>query len=494
MAVLVSDSFNRANSTNGMGTTDSYNGGTAKTWQYKNANLWGINNNQAYQPTSYDSDDVAFVDAGQSDNIEISLDLPVLDANGSGVAFRYQDGSNFFRVVLTTSTLYLQRYISGGRTTLSQKAVTIASPNTLKVVLSGTSITVYYNGVSQMTATDSNLTTATKFGLANYLSTSKRFDNFQVVSTGSGVTPTGTETTKSLSDSISFTDTLTKTSSRKKSLTETISFSDTISKQFTAMVVDTIATGDSENENISKAISDTVNSSDTFTSILRRFIILSDGINTSEEILRNGSNQKGLSDSITITDSLFKQLTKLRTDSIVTGDTENERLAKTFLESISTTDTINAVKGKAVNLLDAITITDSIRKSLFKTKIDTVSTGDSENESTSKKLSDAISQTDTLTYTNGKGIVLTDYINVNDVFAKSIIKLKLDSLGITDTLQKQSNVSVKLYDVVVSGDSINLYLPNAPEYKQIIEYIMKINPEINVKVGIAPVKEFRFKI
>jgi hypothetical protein len=70
----------------------------------------------------------------------------------------------------------------------------------------------------------------------------------------------------------------------------------------------------------------------------------------------------------------------------------------------------------------------------------------------------------------------------------------LDSLGVTEELQKQSDFTAKLYDVVITNDWMSLRIPNLPEYQNVIEYIMKIYPNVEINIGITPIKEFKFKI
>ncbi len=208
---------------------------------------------------------------------------------------------------------------------------------------------------------------------------------------------------KSLSDAISFAETLTKKHS--KPLSDVITSADSISKQFTAMIVDTIATFENENEQTKKAFND----------------------------------------SITSADSLSKQIQYSLSD------------------AVASSETINASGGNALNLNDSITILDSISKSLSKFHSDSVSTSESDQETIIRQLLDSIGQSDIITLNQGKAVILNDSLFTVDSIGKALSKLQADSVTINDSIAKQSVQSVKLYDVIISADTINKFLPSAPE-------------------------------
>jgi hypothetical protein len=184
MAVLVSDSFNRANSTTTLGTTDSYAGGTAKTWALFGLGAYGINNNQAYASTAPGSGrNVAYVDAGVSDgsvscvisNITQSSEFPKL-------CFRIQNEANMLYVEYewNSGQIDLRKYVGGTSTLIGQYSGTFIVGATLKIVTNGSSITVYLNGTQIITATDTFNQTQTRWGICSYNYPNPRFDNFVV--------------------------------------------------------------------------------------------------------------------------------------------------------------------------------------------------------------------------------------------------------------------------------------------------------------------------
>lgn len=179
MTVLASDSFNRADTNSGLGTTDSFNGGTATVWQRHAGDQVGIASNEAF-PYNGSNPLYNFLDCGQSD-VSISVDIP-----------NYQDAfACMFRLdpVANTGLLFhqsggqLQSFNGGAYTTIASTGTGVPTGSTVKVTLQGSTITVYINGTQVLTATSALNQTSTKHGLGNWTgSGSCRWDNFQIES------------------------------------------------------------------------------------------------------------------------------------------------------------------------------------------------------------------------------------------------------------------------------------------------------------------------
>lgn len=188
MTVLVSDSFNRTASTTTLGTTDSYNGGTAKTWTI--GGLGGVNygvdaSGRAYCATagSNVNHSLAYVDVGQSD-FTLEVMVAVNTGENPKIAFRTQDVSN---------TLLLQAGSSGGlilygwtggsdlAQIASETGTSVVNGDTVKIVCQGTTITAYINNIQRLQATNvTTFQTATSCGITAYKYPNSRFDNFIV--------------------------------------------------------------------------------------------------------------------------------------------------------------------------------------------------------------------------------------------------------------------------------------------------------------------------
>lgn len=304
MAVLASDSFNRADSTSTLGSTDSYAGGTSKSWSVISTAVWGVLSNQAYTPTPA-NDSPAVIDmVAQADNVRVSVSMAVVSGIFiSGLAFRVTDNRNYFRVYASTTAVHLQRFITGSNTEIgSATYAAVTAPFTLSVELSGTSIKVYVNGNLQISVTDTNFTSATKHGMYIGNGTPPRLDNFQIES----LATSGTAYTKSLVDSFAP--------------------SDTISKRLSAVVVDNVGTA----ESISKA----------------------------------GGSAVNVSDSLAITDSIRKTLSLAKFDAVTAGETDSSVINHHLSDAFTQSDVITVTGGKSVLLSDSVGFGDSIGRSV----------------------------------------------------------------------------------------------------------------------------------
>jgi hypothetical protein len=187
MAILVQDSFNRANSTAGLGTAD-----TGQTWQAL-AWVWGIQNNQAY----WVSGNPAFfvVESGQSD-VQITLDNIVISAGQAGgvLAFRVSDSSNYWLYRNLSSVHQLYKFVGGTATLVSSISGSLsAGTHQIKIIANGSVIECYIDDALQISVTDTFNQTATKHGLRNHTTTTTRFDNFLVETLSIGGGSTGTD-------------------------------------------------------------------------------------------------------------------------------------------------------------------------------------------------------------------------------------------------------------------------------------------------------------
>jgi hypothetical protein len=315
---------------------------------------------------------------------------------------------------------------------------------------------------------------------------------------------------KTLNDSIITNDSFNKLTNR--GFNDIITFSELVGKANIKYINDNIGLGESLNTGgnksailndiititdtiikfISRNKSDGITLSDSQTRQLSRFISLSDAVFSTESLQRNGGNGKLLSDFITLSDTISKKLFKTYVDSIITNEVENDKTMKNFLESISQVDNINIFRGKAINLSDFVTITESIKKSLFKIQIDNILASEAENKAVSRKTSDLIDVTDLLNIASGKSLLLTDNILITDVIFKSVGKIKIENLLLMDSINKA--LGKNLFDITILNDNVTLFLPNIPEYNDIIEFILNINMEKTFNLNIINEKEFNLNI
>lgn len=169
----VTDTFNRADGTTGLGIAD-----TGQAWVTGNG-TWGIGSNRARCVTAA-GNTFTWLDAGKSD-CTVSIDLPVIGTN-AGLCMRVADLDNLIMVSCISGGLQVFRRQASNYTALTPSAVpTFASGDHVDVTVSGSNWTLAKNGTPVATWTESFNATATRHGIRVNNDTSARFDNFQVV-------------------------------------------------------------------------------------------------------------------------------------------------------------------------------------------------------------------------------------------------------------------------------------------------------------------------
>lgn len=163
------DSFDRANSTNSLGNTE-----TGQTWINGAGvrNNLGIISNAAYSATA-SVDAAAAVECGSA-NGSITEVIGVT-ADYVGSIFRYIDNNNYCLITYYAGASRLAvegksggAGFGGASTAGYYVSGSLANGDTLKVTMSGASITIYVNDVSKGTLTISQNTTGTKHGIKLY--------------------------------------------------------------------------------------------------------------------------------------------------------------------------------------------------------------------------------------------------------------------------------------------------------------------------------------
>lgn len=197
-SLLVRDTFTRADSTTGLGSTEA--SGTTlgakpylEVWQSgaPGGHSWGVTSNTAYQYNGTGGyDGAALVYTGASD-VEVRFTLTTLATYAAGIVLRYASEAEYIivRGNSSNSTVYVET--SNGsissRTTLAS-AVGCASGDTFRVTADGTAINVYRNGSGTplITTTTSHALNGRAQGIAAASSSNAvgpRLDGFEVYGT-----------------------------------------------------------------------------------------------------------------------------------------------------------------------------------------------------------------------------------------------------------------------------------------------------------------------
>jgi hypothetical protein len=199
MAIIVQDSFNRADNTTTLGSVE-----TGQIWEIvtKSGGITqgGILQGQAYFPsTDNDTYHFSVVNIGRIDyQVQIQLIKSTLATN---LAIRVQDSNNFFMLRYNNGKFEFYKRINGSFTLLgtystSEVGTSFSSITyTLKIRnYSNGLIEVFIDGTLQMSVTDTSLLSITKCGFGGYANTNQnsRYDNFIVESLDDSTNPVGT--------------------------------------------------------------------------------------------------------------------------------------------------------------------------------------------------------------------------------------------------------------------------------------------------------------
>lgn len=173
--VVLSDSFNRADTTAGLGTAD-----TGQSWTSSYGPL-GIASSRAYAPNA--GGGRAYIDSGLSD-MDLSINLNVHDTGSEEwVHFRAVDGNSFWRFgYAATGNYVLQKYTGSGSPASTSTSTAPTSGDTIRVVTNVGNITCYVNGAVVAGVIDTYNSTQTKVGVEIFKATSSssRFDDLVV--------------------------------------------------------------------------------------------------------------------------------------------------------------------------------------------------------------------------------------------------------------------------------------------------------------------------
>ncbi len=181
---VVTDSFDRADSTTSLGVSDS-----AHPWILAKG-TWGIVNNQAYSATGCPAPGYALIDSGSKDGyVEVTAAVNRQDMR---IPFRYVDANNMY-VLENRGSLYdVTKFVNGERIGVgASSGVTPADGDVIKIEMNGAEIKVYVNNVVRITTSDTSLS-GTQHGLGNWCSGVLRFDNFTIARLNPAATPVPT--------------------------------------------------------------------------------------------------------------------------------------------------------------------------------------------------------------------------------------------------------------------------------------------------------------
>ena len=178
---------------------DDFNDGNAGDWA-EDRGTWSVvqdSGSYVYYESSSDEGRTSAGDQGWSD-YTVSADIKVTAFNGTNRAYlcgRYQDGNNYYAASLYNSgsgKLEIRKKVGGSSSTIVEKDYALSEGIWYDVALdlSGSTLTMYVNGVAELSTSDSGIGSG-GIGLVPYRA-SVMYDNIAVNGSGAVVTPAPT--------------------------------------------------------------------------------------------------------------------------------------------------------------------------------------------------------------------------------------------------------------------------------------------------------------
>lgn len=183
--VLAYDTFTRANGT--LGSSEAVGPDsqavTARAWMLQAGTIVIDTNRASLTVLSGTLNAIATVDGVSSD---VLVDVNVTRTLGSGGSvLRYVDANNYLRASHDGTNALIEQVVAGTPTTLRTGVATYSAGATLRVIVSGTTGWLFYNGVAVGASFTVPASSATLHGLYG-LDLSCLWDNFQIMARGTG--------------------------------------------------------------------------------------------------------------------------------------------------------------------------------------------------------------------------------------------------------------------------------------------------------------------
>lgn len=228
--------------------------------------------------------------------------------------------------------------------------------------------------------------------------------------------PGGTAWTKTLTDTVTVSDTLLKTATR--TLSEAVTVTATLLKVATRTLTEVITNSDTLIRTVSRALLEAFTTSDVFSGLRTKPLDATEAITVSDTFIR--SIARLLTEAITNTDTLIKTASRSFAEAIVTSDTLLKTPNKILAEVISLADTIQRTASRSLS--EAVTITGTFLKTASRT------------------FTEAITLADVLLRTPGK--VVTEFLSVTDQLSRTLSRSLSEAATATATLLKTSSRSL----------------------------------------------------
>jgi hypothetical protein len=175
-------------------------------------------------------------------------------------------------------------------------------------------------------------------------------------------------------DSIPISDSTGSGTGNTKGFQDSISLSDVIFKQLGKLKADSINLGESSKDTYGRVFPESITIQDYLYTVIRRAIFISDNVGVGDLTGSGGGKAVGITDTVTLVETLTKKLVKMRTDSIAAGDIEKAQATKALIDYIIADDVL--FKRISQSRPETINLTDTRQKTQGKVMVETVPTVD----------------------------------------------------------------------------------------------------------------------
>ncbi|KAF6242076.1 hypothetical protein C6988_10225, partial [Nitrosopumilus sp. b1] len=253
-----------------------------------------------------------------------------------------------------------------------------------------------------------------------------------------------------------------------RSISDSLSTSDTsvVSRSFTRSMTDSVSSQDTLSADISftRSITDSASTADSITTPTSFARLFTDSLSTADSLTTPTSFTREMTDSVSSQDTLSADISFTRsiTDSASTADsiTTPTSFARLFADSASTADSITTSTSFARLFTDSLSTADSLTTSTSFTRAmtDTLSAQDSVSRviSFGRSITDSLSTADSITTSTSFARIFTDTATADDSLttSTSFNRFMTDTLSTADSLLASVQFTRIFTDTATADDSI----------------------------------------
>ncbi len=210
-----------------------------------------------------------------------------------------------------------------------------------------------------------------------------------------------------------------------------------LSNAWTQTLTESVTVTDSISKKAIKVISESMSVVEAIVKKKIKAKALTELLSMTEIFTKISQYKRTLSENYHITDTIKKTLQRKLSESVSITENFSKKAKKIFSDSLSIADEITALRVIPKGLSETITMVDTVRKNIGKTLTDTIHSGDTMIRKIRKIFSEELSLLETFTKRGGYRRVLTESATITDRISKGIKRNLRDTYLIIDTLKKK---------------------------------------------------------